>query len=120
MKENITCELESSLSEFGQRIKIARIRRDLSAEQVARQAQICRSTVIKIEKGYSGVAIGYYVRVLAVLGLDGNLISVVLNDPIGRTLFESKFHKGSTALPNNRRQNKSAEIKRKMYDRMSH
>lgn len=114
MRENISNELENSLEEFGQRIRIARIRRELSAEQVARRASICRSTVIKIEKGCAGVAIGYYVRVLAVLGLEGNLIGVALNDPVGRAMFEARFERRGV-VSSERRANKCAQIKQQMY-----
>ena len=43
------------LEEFGENIKLARLRRKLSSEQVALRANISRPTLVSIEKGISGV-----------------------------------------------------------------
>jgi transcriptional regulator with XRE-family HTH domain len=63
-----------------------RLRRDFSSEQVAERAGISRNTLIKIEKGEEGVAIGFYFRVLAVLSLDKDLLLVAKDDELGRKL----------------------------------
>ena len=49
-------------------IRLARLRRNLPSEQVAERAGIARNTLIKIENGDEGVAIGYYLRVLIKIG----------------------------------------------------
>lgn len=67
---------QRTLTTLGKNIKYARLRRDLSSEQVAERAGISRNTLIKIEKRDEGVAIGYYFRVLAVLGLDRDILLV--------------------------------------------
>ena len=72
--------------ELGDNFHFARLRRDLSAEQVAERAGISRNTLIKIEHGDEGVAIGLYFRVLIVLGLERDLINVAKDDILGRKL----------------------------------
>ncbi len=79
------------LAEFGENIKYARLRRDLSSEQVSERASISRNTLIKIEKGDESVAIGYYFRVLAILGLEKDLLLVAKDDELGRRLQDARF-----------------------------
>ncbi len=59
---------------LGKNIKYVRLRRNFSSEQIAEGAGVSPNTLIKIEKRDEGVAIGYYSRVLPVLGLGKNLI----------------------------------------------
>lgn len=77
---------QRTLDGVGEQIKLARLRRDLSAEQVAERAGIGRSTLVKLEKGDPGVAIGSLLKVLFVLGLDGDLAKVAQDDLLGRRL----------------------------------
>lgn len=79
-------KLQRTLEEVGEQIKLARLRRDLSAEQVAERAGIGRSTLVKLEKGDPGVAIGSLLKVLFVLGLDSDLAKVAGDDLLGRRL----------------------------------
>ena len=74
------------LTEFGQNIKLARLRRKLSTEQVAQIANISRPTLLSIEKGVSGVSIGAYAQVLFVLNLEKDLLKVAEDDILGRKL----------------------------------
>jgi transcriptional regulator with XRE-family HTH domain len=74
------------LAELGENIKLARLRRKLSAEQVAERAGISRSTLISIEKGYEGVGIGYYLNVLNILGLESDFLLLAKDDELGRKL----------------------------------
>lgn len=80
-----------TLTALGENIKYARLRRDLSSEQISERAGISRNTLIKIEKGDETVAIGYYFRVLAVLGLDKDLLLVAKDDELGRRLQDAKL-----------------------------
>ena len=74
------------LQTFGENIRLARLRRDLSSEQVSERAGISRNTLIKIERGDEGVAIGMYFRVLIVLGLQDDLLLIARDDVLGRKL----------------------------------
>lgn len=79
------------LSEFGENIKLARLRRRLSSEQVAERAGMGRSTLIKIEQGHPGVGIGHYLNTLKVLGLDKDFLQVAKDDELGRKLQDAKL-----------------------------
>lgn len=74
------------LQTLGENIHLARLRRDLSSEQVAERAGISRNTLIKIERGDEGVAIGMYFRVLIVLSLQDDLLLIARDDVLGRKL----------------------------------
>ena len=74
------------LQTLGENIHLARLRRDLSSEQVAERAGMSRNTLIKIERGDEGVAIGMYFRVLIVLGLQDDLLLIARDDVLGRKL----------------------------------
>lgn len=91
MKRALLPSQERTLTTFGENIKYARLRRDLSSEQVSERAGISRSTLVKIEKGDDGVAIGYYFRVLSILGLDKDILLVAKDDILGRKLQDAKL-----------------------------
>ena len=81
--------LKKILDELGENIKLARLRRKLSAEQVAERANISRPTLLSIEKGSSGVAMGAYAQVLFVLGLEKDLLTLAADDELGRKLQDA-------------------------------
>ena len=74
------------LQTLGENIHLARLRRDLTSEQVAERSGMSRNTLIKIERGDEGVAIGMYFRVLIVLGLQDDLLLIARDDVLGRKL----------------------------------
>ena len=86
MKRPLLPKHERMLQTFGENIHLARLRRDLTSEQVAERAGISRNTLIKIERGDEGVAIGMYFRVLIVLGLQDDLLLIARDDVLGRKL----------------------------------
>ena len=77
------------LVELVEHIQLARLRRKFSAEQVAERAGISRKTVYNIEQGIPTVAIGSYLQVLFVLGLEKDLAAVAASDPLGRKLQDA-------------------------------
>ena len=73
------------LKTMGEQIKLARLRRDLTAELVAERAGISRSTLWKVENGDPAVAVGIYAAVLHALNnLDQDLLLVAKEDALGR------------------------------------
>ena len=74
------------LIQMGENIKLARLRRKFSAEQVAERANISRPTLSAIEKGMPTVSIGYYLLVLQVLGLENDFLFLAKDDILGRKL----------------------------------
>lgn len=79
------------LTSFGENIKLARLRRNLTAEQVAERAGISRRTLVSVEKGLPSVAMGAYVQVLFVLGLSDDLLEVAKDDLLGHKLQDAKL-----------------------------
>ena len=91
MKRELLPKQVRILTTLGENIRFARLRRDLSTEQVAERAGISRTTLVKIEKGDEGVAIGYFLRVLIVLGLENDLFLLAKDDELGRRLQDAKL-----------------------------
>lgn len=91
MKRPLLPKHERLLHELGENIHLARLRRDLSSEQIAERAGIARNTLIKIERGDEGVAIGMYLRVLIALGLQDDMLLVAKDDILGRKLQDAKL-----------------------------
>jgi len=79
------------LTELGENIKLARLRRKLSTEQVAERSNISRPTLSAIEKGSPTASIGSYIQVLFVLGLAEDLLKVASDDELGRRLQDAKL-----------------------------
>lgn len=81
--------LERIIQEIGENIKLARLRRKLSAEQVSERAHLSRPTLLAIEKGSPGVAMSSYAQVLFVLGLEKDLLKIAEDDRLGRKLQDA-------------------------------
>lgn len=90
-KYTLLPRLTKMMEELGENIKLARLRRKLSAEQVAERAGISRSTLWQIEKGLPNVSMGYYAQVLFVLGLEKNLSVMAADDVLGRKLQDAEI-----------------------------
>ena len=75
------------LETMGGQIKMARLRRRISAELVAERAGISRATLWAVEKGSPSVAIGIYAAVLHALnGMDRDILLIAKDDELGRKL----------------------------------
>ncbi|MFN2260604.1 MAG: helix-turn-helix domain-containing protein [Psychroflexus sp.] len=79
------------LEEMGENIKLARLRRKFSSEQVAERANISRPTLSAIEKGKPTVSIGSYLLVLQVLGLEKDFLFLAKDDELGRKLQDARI-----------------------------
>ena len=76
---------------FGDRLRIARLRRALTAKQVAERAGMALMTLRSVEHGSSGVTIGSYVAVMQVLGLQADIAHLAANDALGHELSDSRL-----------------------------
>jgi transcriptional regulator with XRE-family HTH domain len=75
------------LDTMGEQIKMARLRRRISAELAAERAGISRTTLWAVEKGSASVAIGIYAAVLHALNnMDTDLLLIAKDDELGRKL----------------------------------
>jgi len=86
--------LSKLLAELGENIRLARLRRKLTAEQVSERAGIGRTTLWQIEKGLPSVAIGAYAQVLFVLGLENGITRLGEDDELGRRLQDANLETG--------------------------
>lgn len=77
------------LQEFGVNLRLARLRRRLTAAQVAERAHVSRMTLYWVERGSAKVAVGTYLQVLFVLGLEEDLRAVGRDDLLGRKLQDA-------------------------------
>ena len=79
------------LQELGTNIKLARLRRKFSTQQVSERANISRPTLLSIEKGSESVSIGLYLQVLMVLGVEKDLLMIARDDVLGRKLQDASL-----------------------------
>jgi len=79
------------LERLGENIKLARLRRKLTTEQVSKRANIARSTLWHVEKGSEHIGIGIFLQVLSVLGLANDLLKVAEDDILGRKLQDARL-----------------------------
>jgi transcriptional regulator with XRE-family HTH domain len=82
---------QKALSTLGENLKLARLRRKYSTQQVAERANISRPTLFSIEKGSPNVNIGAFVKVLFVLGLGEDIFQLAKDDTLGRKLQDAKL-----------------------------
>ncbi len=85
-------QTQKLLSQMGEQIKMARLRRNLSVELVSKRAAISRATLWNVEKGSPSVSIGVYAAVLHALhGMDQDLLLIAKDDEFGRKLQDLKL-----------------------------
>lgn len=98
-KESLSSRLpipvRRALRELGKDIRDARLRRRIPTTLMAERASISRVTLMKVEKGDPGVALGNYASVLFVLGLTDRLAELADSraDVVGLELEEERLPK---------------------------
>lgn len=75
-----------TMAQLGERVRLARLRRKLSQDLLARRAGMSRATLQRIEAGDPGVSFGAVANVLHSLGLHADLDEVAAEDELGRSL----------------------------------
>lgn len=78
--------VEESLATLGHNIKMARLKRRLPQAVLAERSGVGLSTLAKIERGDTGVAIGTVASVLQALGLGTPFAEIGASDPLAQAL----------------------------------
>jgi transcriptional regulator with XRE-family HTH domain len=90
-------QLEKLLAQLGENLKLARLRRKLTTQQVAERAGITRTTLWQVEKGHPHVSMGAYAQVLLILGMEKDLLKLAIDDELGRRLQDAQLVTGKRA-----------------------
>jgi transcriptional regulator with XRE-family HTH domain len=99
------------LVELGERLRKARLRRALTAEQVARAAGITRVTLHRAERGEPAITAGTLIKVMAALGLSGDVALLARDDKLGRLMQDERLPPRRVAKPVRRRAARPARIR---------
>ena len=86
------------LTAFGERLRLARLRRNLGTVVVAARASISRTTLQRAEDGSPAVTIGTYLRILSVLHLSDDLEGLAKDDRLGRKLQDLRLPERKRAI----------------------
>src|SRR5258708_19396453 len=92
------------LTALGERLRLARLRRKLTIEIACQRASISRMTLFRAEAGSPAIALGTLLRILSVLGLEGDLETPARHAKAGSLLQDQ-------ALPRRRRRGARAPAK---------
>jgi transcriptional regulator with XRE-family HTH domain len=79
-------KMQLRLGQMGVNIKLARLRRKFTSQQVAERADISLECLSGVEEGKPDISIGIYTSVLRVLNLENDIYNIAENDPLGRKL----------------------------------
>ena len=77
------------LQAVGENIKLARLRRKLTMDQVSERAGISRPTLSSLEKGSPSISLGIILQVLLVLGLEKDILLLADDDILGRKIQDA-------------------------------
>jgi transcriptional regulator with XRE-family HTH domain len=94
----------AQLADLGERLRLARARRDIGTELFAERMNVSRETLRRLEKGDPSIAIGTYVRALSVLGLAGDIDSLAADDELGRKLQDLELPRPQPRGPRARKE----------------
>ena len=87
--------LQRELTALGERLRAARLRRNMTQAELAERVGVTMQTLAKLEAGVPTTSMATLVRVLSVLGLDGDLQLLAASDSVGRELQDASRTRAS-------------------------
>ena len=102
---------KSALARLGQDVRGARLRRGIAVADLALRAGTSPSTVMRLEKGDPGVAVGTLADVLVVLGLVDRLADLIdiRKDDLGLALTAERLPRRGRSFATKLRRQKAKE-----------
>jgi transcriptional regulator with XRE-family HTH domain len=97
-ERNLNPMIWVSLERLGQRIKLARLIRNLTQKQIAERAMISVETVRGIERGEPIGSFCGFLGILQALGASDQMDYVFLDDPTGTVLMKSRVRKRAAPI----------------------
>lgn len=91
------------LQAVGENIKLARLRRKLTMDQVSERAGISRPTLSSLEKGSPSISLGIIFQVLLVLGLEKDILLLADDDVLGRKIQDADLTLKERGPKNNKK-----------------
>ncbi|KAF1690756.1 helix-turn-helix transcriptional regulator [Pseudoxanthomonas koreensis] len=82
---------------LGQRLRAARMRRSMTQEVMAERVGVSTPTLAKLENGDPSTSMATVLRVLTVLGLDGDIDLIASQDLLGRELQDNALRRTNAA-----------------------
>lgn len=79
--------------QIGSNLKLARIRRNITQDNLATQSGISRPTLSNLESGDIGVSMGVLISVMINLGLEKEIARLALSDTQGRLMQDENLNK---------------------------
>lgn len=76
---------------LGERLRLARLRRRITLNDLAARVGTTRVTLARLEHGELSVSMGLLARVLGVLGLEADLDRIAADDELGQRLQDIRL-----------------------------
>ncbi len=87
---------QRQIRDLGERLRTARMRRQMTQGELAARVGVSVPTVGKLERGDPATSLSTMLRVLAALGLEKDIDLLARNDELGRELQDSRLRRTQT------------------------
>ncbi|MEO7066741.1 MAG: helix-turn-helix domain-containing protein [Rhodanobacter sp.] len=90
-------QAQRQITALGQRLRAARLRRNMTQPALAERVGVSVPTIGKLEDGNASTSLATALRVLTVLGLAADIDLLAAQDTLGRSLQDSELKRASPA-----------------------
>lgn len=84
---------QRQLKSLGERLRKARLRREMTQADMAARVGVSVPTIAKLEVGDSSTSFSTIIRALRALGLDGDIDLLAKEDALGRELQDTRLRR---------------------------